>query len=97
MNIFLTVLVALFLGAYYIFSAPSVRTPAQETEYAIKYADLRAIIECTAAVHNAILNGIEFQDVCVEHGLCRGVGCETDEDGRLSGDGIQLAFVLQEV
>lgn len=66
MNIFLTVLVALFLGAYYIFSAPSVRTPAQETEYAIKYADLRAIIECTAAVHNAILNGIEFQDVCVE-------------------------------
>ncbi len=66
MNIFLTVLVALFLGAYYIFTAPAVRTPAQETEYAVKYADLRAIIECTAAVHNAHLNDMEFQDVCVE-------------------------------
>ena len=66
MNIFITVLVALFLGAYYIFTAPSVRTPEQETEYAIKYADLRAIIECTAAVHNAHLNGTEFQDVCIE-------------------------------
>ena len=66
MNIFLTVLVALFLGAYYIFTAPAVRTPAQEAEYAVKYADLRAIIECTAAVHNAHLNGMEFSDVCVE-------------------------------
>ncbi len=66
MNIFITVLVALFLGAYYIFSAPSVRTPEQETEYAVKYADLRAIIECTAAVHNANINGTIFQDVCIE-------------------------------
>ena len=66
MNIFLTLLVALFLGAYYVFSAPSVRTPAQEAEYAVKYADLRAIIECTAAVHNANLHNTVFQDVCVE-------------------------------
>jgi len=66
MNIFITVLIALFFGAYYIFSAPSVRTPEQETEYAIKYADLRAIIECTAAVHNAHLNGTYFQDICIE-------------------------------
>ncbi len=66
MNIFITVLVALFLGAYYIFSAPSVRNISAETEYAIKYADLRGIIECTAAVHNANLNGTEFNDVCIE-------------------------------
>jgi len=66
MNIFFTVLVALFLGAYYIFSAPSVRTQPQETEYAVKYADLRAIIECTAAVHNANINGTKFVDECVE-------------------------------
>lgn len=65
MNIFITVLIALFLGAYYMFTAPSVRTPEQETEYAVKYADLRAIIECAAAVHNAHLDGTEFEDVCV--------------------------------
>lgn len=66
MNIFLTVLVALFLGAYYMFSAPSVRTVEQETEYAVQYADLRGIIECTAAVHNAVLQGTQFVDICVE-------------------------------
>ena len=66
MNIFLTVLVALFLGAYYIFTAPSVRTQSFETEYAVKYADLRAIIECTAAVHNANLSGTVFKDDCVK-------------------------------
>ena len=76
MNIFLTVLVALFLGAYYIFSAPSVRTPDFETEYAVKYADLRAIIECTAAVHNANLNGTKFVDVCVtQNGIQSDIVC----------------------
>ena len=76
MNIFLTVLIALFLGAYYIFSAPSVRTQAFETEYAVKYADLRAIIECTAAVHNAVLNGVSFQDTCVtQNGIQSDVIC----------------------
>ena len=76
MNIFLTVLIALFLGAYYIFTAPSVRTPEQETEYAVKYADLRAIIECTAAVHNAVLNGTQFQDVCVtQNGIQSDIIC----------------------
>ena len=76
MNIFLTVLIALFLGAYYIFTAPSVRTPEQETEYAVKYADLRAIIECTAAVHNAVLNGTKFQDTCVtQNGIQSDIIC----------------------
>ena len=76
MNIFLTVLVALFLGAYYIFTAPSVRTPDQETEYAVKYADLRAIIECTAAVHNANINGTQFQDVCItQNGIQSDIVC----------------------
>ena len=76
MNIFLTVLIALFLGAYYIFTAPSVRTPDFEAEYAVKYADLRAIIECTAAVHNANLHGTEFQDVCVtQNGIQSDIIC----------------------
>ena len=76
MNIFLTVLIALFLGAYYVFTAPSVRTQEQETEYAVKYADLRAIIECTAAVHNAVLNGTQFQDVCVtQNGIQSDIIC----------------------
>ena len=76
MNIFLTVLVALFLGAFYMFTAPSVRTPEQETEYAIKYADLRAIIECTAAVHNSVINGNVFSDDCVkQNGIQSDVIC----------------------
>ena len=76
MNIFLTVLIAMFIGAYYIFSAPSVRTQSFETEYAIKYADLRAIIECTAAVHNANLNGAIFQDICVtQNGIQSDIVC----------------------
>ena len=35
-----------------------------------------------------------YQHVGVEHGLCRGVGGEADEDGSLADDGLQLALVL---
>ncbi len=87
MNIFLTVLVALFLGTYYIFSAPSVRTQSQETEYAVKHADLRGIIECAAAVHNAILHGTQFQDICVEqNGIQSDIVC-LDKQMNITGCG----------
>ncbi len=91
MNIFLTVLVALFLGAFYIFTAPSVRTIAQETEYAVKYADLRGIIECVAAVHNAILHGTQFVDICVEqNGIQSDIMC-LDKRMNITGCGTRGA------
>ena len=89
MNIFITVLVALFLGAYYIFSAPSVRTQSFETEYAVKYADLRGIIECAAAVHNANLAGTKFVDICVEqNGIQSDIVCLDRRMNLTSCDGI---------
>ena len=60
------ILVVLFMGIYYIMSAPSQRTIVQEAEYAIEQSDLRSVAECTAAVHNATIKGYEFNDICVD-------------------------------
>ena len=65
MNIFLVMLISLFMVGYYMFFAPSARIPEQETEYAISMADLRSIAECTIAVHNARISGREFLDPCI--------------------------------
>lgn len=66
MNIFLILLSVLFMGGYYIISSPSQRIAKQETEYAIKKADLRSIAECVVASQNAAMYGEEFIDNCVE-------------------------------
>ncbi len=66
MNIFIIILVVLFMGVYYVMDSPNARNIVQETEYAIKKSDLRSITECAVAAHNATLNGYVFQDVCVE-------------------------------
>lgn len=66
MNIFIIILVAVFMVGYYMISSPSQRIVQQETEYAITKSDLRAIAECAAAVHNAQIKGTTFADVCVE-------------------------------
>lgn len=65
MNIFLMVLVAIFMLGYYIIDSPSLRVPEIETEYAARRADLHAIAQCAAAVHNAQIKGTTFDDVCV--------------------------------
>lgn len=71
MNIFIIILVAVFMVGYYMISSPSQRIVQQETEYAITKSDLRAIAECAAAVHNAQIKGTTFTDVCVEQNEIR--------------------------
>ena len=66
MNIFIMILVALFMGTYYLISSPSLRVREQEIEHSITRADMRSIAECTTAVHNATIGGYEFDDICVE-------------------------------
>ena len=65
MNIFIMILIALFMGTYYLISSPSLRIREQEIDYAITRADLRSIAECALAAHNATINGSDFDDVCV--------------------------------
>lgn len=66
MNIFLVLLISVFMAGYYMFFAPSARIPEQETEYAVSLADLRSIAECAIATHNAQISGGQFEDVCIE-------------------------------
>lgn len=65
MNIFIMILVALFMGTYYLISSPSLRVREQEIDYSITRADMRSIAECTTATHNAQMNGYQFDDICV--------------------------------
>lgn len=66
MNIFMMILVAVFMVGFYMISSPSQRVPEQETEYAVNMSDLRAVAECASAVHNAQIRDTEFQDICIE-------------------------------
>lgn len=66
MNIFMMILVAVFMVGFYMISSPSQRVPEQETEYAIRMSDLRSVAECAVAAHNAKIRGTSFQDICIE-------------------------------
>ncbi|MDR1338409.1 MAG: hypothetical protein LBJ73_05290 [Rickettsiales bacterium] len=66
MNIFIMVLVFLFMAGYYLMDSPSQRVVHTELEHAITRTDLRSIAECAAAAHTAAIRGYEFQDICVE-------------------------------
>ena len=66
MNIFMMILVAIFMVGFYMISSPSQRVQEQETEYAINRSDLRAIAQCASAAHNAQIKGTKFQDICIE-------------------------------
>ena len=71
MNIFMMILVAVFMVGFYMISSPSQRVPEQETEYAINKSDMRAVAECASAQHNAQIRGTTFQDVCIEQNYVR--------------------------
>ena len=76
MNIFVMILVALFMGTYYLISSPSLRVREQEIDYAVTRADLRSVAECTLAAHNATINGKTFDDECtVQNGIETHVVC----------------------
>lgn len=66
MNIFLIMLLSLFMAGYYMFFAPNTRVGGQETDVAISHSDLRSVAQCAVATHNATIAGGEFQDICVE-------------------------------
>lgn len=53
------------MAGYYVLSSPSTRIIQQESEYAIKRADLRTIAECAVSAQNAAMYGEEFSDTCV--------------------------------
>ena len=66
MNIFIMILFAVLMAGYYIISSPSQYIEKHDTQYAVTMSDLRTIAQCATAVHNAQINGTEFQDTCVE-------------------------------
>lgn len=66
MNIFLVLLISVFMAGYYMLFSPSARIREQETDYAISVADLRSVAECAIAAHNAKIAGGEFDDICTE-------------------------------
>lgn len=65
MNIFIMLLTLLFMASFYMMGSPSQRVEQIETEHAVTKADMRAIAQCAAALHNAQINGIEFNDDCI--------------------------------
>ncbi len=66
MNIFIMILVFIFMAGYYMLDTPSQHMEKHSTEYAITQSDLRTVAQCTAAAHNAQINGTIFEDVCIE-------------------------------
>lgn len=66
MNIFIMILVTLFMAGYYMMNSPSQQIKQHETQHAITKSDLRTIAQCATAVHNAQINGTEFLDICTE-------------------------------
>ncbi len=66
MNIFIMILVVLFMAGYYVMDSPSQKIQEHDTEYSIKKSDMRSIAQCAAAVHNAQIKGTVFEDICVQ-------------------------------
>ena len=66
MNIFIMILISVFMVGYYIIRSPSQQIQEQETEYAVTKADLHSFAECAVSSHNAAIKGQNMQDICLE-------------------------------
>ena len=66
MNIFIMILVAMMMAGYYMITSPSQQIAQHDTQYAITQSDLRTVAQCAVAMHDAQINGMEFNDICVE-------------------------------
>lgn len=66
MNIFIMILVVLFMTGYYIIDSPSQKIQEHETDYAVEQSDMRSVAQCAAAVHNAQIKGYAFDDICIQ-------------------------------
>ena len=65
MNIFILLMVVLFMAGYFLMESPSRHIAAHDTQTAVETADMRTIAQCTATAHSAALADEEFNDVCV--------------------------------
>ncbi len=54
------------MGGFYLVNSPSQKIAEHETNNAIAVADMRAIVQCASAVHNAQIRGTLFEDICIE-------------------------------
>ncbi|MBO7508730.1 MAG: hypothetical protein J6T57_00410 [Alphaproteobacteria bacterium] len=88
MNIFIIMLMSLFMVGYYMFFAPNARMPEQETDTAIAMSDLRSVAECALAVHNAQISGNTFDDVCVSQNDIKSKSVCLDNRGEITGCGV---------
>lgn len=66
MNIFIMVLVFLFMAGYYFMDAPNLRVSDTELAVAAAKSDLHAIAECTSMRHTAAIRDLVYDDICVE-------------------------------
>ncbi len=66
MNIFIMILVTLFMAGFLMIDSPNQQIEKHTTEYAVNQSDLKTIAQCATAVHNAQINGTQFNDVCIE-------------------------------
>ena len=66
MNIFIMILVALFMAGFYMMDSPNQQVKQHETENAVMQSDLRSIAQCATALHNAQINDTEFNDICIK-------------------------------
>ncbi len=82
MNIFIMILVALFMTGYYMVSAPSQRVTETETEVAVSRADMHGTAECALAMHNAQIKGYDFTDICAEQNKLRSEFICLDRSGK---------------
>lgn len=85
MNIFMIMLISLFMAGYYMFFAPNTRRVEQETDTAIATSDLRSVAECALATHNAQISGINFDDVCVSQNEIQSKSVCLDSRGEITG------------
>lgn len=66
MNIFVMVLVFLFMAGYYLIDSPGQRIAEHELEQSINRSDLRSVAECAASAHTGAVRNSDFQDICVK-------------------------------
>ncbi|MDR2413122.1 MAG: hypothetical protein LBD50_02830, partial [Rickettsiales bacterium] len=94
MNIFIMVLVFLFMAGYYFMDSPSQRVMETELDYAISQTDLRSIAECAVSAHAAAIKDIGFDDKCVQdYEIASSFVCMNEKHSIVECDlGKKLAF-----
>ncbi|MDR0804044.1 MAG: hypothetical protein LBO08_03075 [Rickettsiales bacterium] len=81
MNIFLVILVFMFMAGYYFLDAPSQNKRGSDVESVLSQAALESMAECVAATHMNALRGQYLVEPCQqEYSVATGTLCFTDKD-----------------